>query len=867
MHMRIHRQGRDKARPYEGNNVGAQFIAPSLPHLRYAFIIALLLTLLTMPGSHAQQQTATGLPMPTYSLAFDNVQRGTLYAGAADGVYKSSDSGSAWQRIGLAGSTVYAVLPDPRESNLLFAASTGGVFVSSDSGASWQPGLRLAPSLAAYALAADPNAKPATIIAAADGGVYVSHDRGGSWQLAGLGGQRPTSLAFDTAHGTAYAGDGFNLYRSDNGGAWQAVSGLLKATSATNGIAVNSLAVDSNAHVVYAATQRGLYKSADAGNTWLALGETTRCDFVALLIGASRTFYASFNGRFEVSADEGDSWNPVATAPAATVHAAALTPDGNTWLATSAGLLQKQGSALIPAISDNPPISSFAVGQVRPSGGQLEENDFAVAGGQLYRSRDGGQRWQAIAATLPAPVNSVLLTQGQLIVAAASGLYSSDDSGDTWHRSDTSTCGAFTSLALNPNQPTNLYAGCALGGIYISHDRGLTWQPLSGLGLPATPASVAVDSTAPNTLLALLPGYRQAPVYRSLDGGQHWRSASLDLPADITPVAFVIAPQPALAHLGLIAAEPSPSTLYLASADGRLFASADGGSHWQALKSAPTAGYSDLALTPGQSASLYLATSAGIYNSPDAGLTWRQVSNVPARQLAFTGAGADTRLIATTASAALLNLGEAVTAVPTVVAQQPHPSDPSPPMLGAVNFPTAGNPTAIYFLETHHNLQGDFLRFWQKYDGLRVFGYPLTEEFAENGLKVQYFERVRLEYHAENLDLSIEPVVISRLGSQLTSGRYFIPARFFAPDPSRIYFADTKHSIQHGFYTYWQQHGGLAVFGYPISEEIKEGSYLVQWFERARFEYRPEYAGTVNEVQETQLGRQILRARGWIGQG
>ncbi len=803
--------------------------------------------------------------MPTYSLAFDNVQHGTLYAGAADGVYKSGDSGNTWQRMGLVGNAVYAVLPDPRERNLLFAAATGGVFVSNDGGASWQPGLRLAPSLAAYALAADPSAKPATILAAADGGVYISHDRGGSWQLAGLGGQRPTSLAFDAVHGTAYAGDGFNLYRSDNGGAWQAVNGLLKATNATNGIAVNGLAVDGNAHVVYAATQRGLYKSADSGSTWLALGETTRCDFIALLVGSSRTFYASFNGQFEVSTDEGNSWNPVAAAPAATVHAAALTPDGATWFATSAGLLQQQGDSLTPAISDNPPISAFVVGQVQPSGGQLEENDFAVAGGQLYRSRDRGLRWQAIAA-LPTPVNSVLLTLGEVIAATSSGLYSSDNSGDTWHRTDTPTCGAFTSLALNPNQPTIIYAGCALGGVYISRDRGLSWQPLSGLGLPAAPARVAVDPTAPATLLALMPTHQQAILYRSLDGGQHWRSAALGLPADLAPVALAIAPQPAPARLGLVANEPAPATLYLASADGLLFVSADGGSHWQALKSAPQASYADLALTPGQTASLYLATSVGIYNSPDAGLSWRQVSSVPTHQLAFTGAGADIRLLAATNSATLLNLGEAVTAAPTLTAPQSHPSDPSGPAFGAVNFPTAGSPTALYFLETHHNLQGDFLRFWQQYDGLRVFGYPLTEEFAENGLKVQYFERVRLEYHAENIDQNLDPVIISRLGSQLTVGRYFIPARFFAPDPSRIYFAETRHSIQHGFYTYWQQHSGLAVFGYPISEEIKEGDYVVQWFERARFEYRPEYVGTVNEVQETQLGRQILRARGWIGQ-
>ena len=55
--------------------------------------------------------------------------------------------------------------------------------------------------------------------------------------------------------------------------------------------------------------------------------------------------------------------------------------------------------------------------------------------------------------------------------------------------------------------------------------------------------------------------------------------------------------------------------------------------------------------------------------------------------------------------------------------------------------------------------------------------------------------------------------------------------------------------IQHcitGFRAYWQEHGGLPIFGYPISEERSElnadtgGTYTTQWFERNRFEAHPE---------------------------
>ncbi|MCC6936025.1 MAG: L,D-transpeptidase, partial [Thermomicrobiales bacterium] len=64
--------------------------------------------------------------------------------------------------------------------------------------------------------------------------------------------------------------------------------------------------------------------------------------------------------------------------------------------------------------------------------------------------------------------------------------------------------------------------------------------------------------------------------------------------------------------------------------------------------------------------------------------------------------------------------------------------------------------------------------------------------------------------------------------------------------------------------------GGLMSYGYPISEPVRERNaedgktYLVQYFERARFEYHPEYAGTDAEVLLGLLGNEMLRERGWV---
>ena len=73
--------------------------------------------------------------------------------------------------------------------------------------------------------------------------------------------------------------------------------------------------------------------------------------------------------------------------------------------------------------------------------------------------------------------------------------------------------------------------------------------------------------------------------------------------------------------------------------------------------------------------------------------------------------------------------------------------------------------------------------------------------------------------------------------------------------------------IEGRFRQYWEQNGGLAVFGYPITAARNEvnrdtgQTYLTQWFERNRFELHPEHAGTPFEVQLGQLGRQLYERK------
>ncbi len=79
--------------------------------------------------------------------------------------------------------------------------------------------------------------------------------------------------------------------------------------------------------------------------------------------------------------------------------------------------------------------------------------------------------------------------------------------------------------------------------------------------------------------------------------------------------------------------------------------------------------------------------------------------------------------------------------------------------------------------------------------------------------------------------------------------------------PNLLYFPETGHTLSGPFLKYWQDHGGLAMFGYPRTEVFYVQGRAVQYFERARFEYWPEFTGTPYEVQLGLLGRYVTQNR------
>jgi polysaccharide biosynthesis protein PslG len=145
--------------------------------------------------------------------------------------------------------------------------------------------------------------------------------------------------------------------------------------------------------------------------------------------------------------------------------------------------------------------------------------------------------------------------------------------------------------------------------------------------------------------------------------------------------------------------------------------------------------------------------------------------------------------------------------------------------------------------------------------GQDFLGLPISPLITRDGMRYQYTERARLETPATGNG----PVQLARAGSILSSGRDFKPLDSPSVNPDTRYFPETKHSLAYGFRLYWEQHGGVDLFGLPISEEFSERNpadgkmYDVQYFERAKFERHPEFAGTPNEIQLGFLGKQLYQ--------
>jgi photosystem II stability/assembly factor-like uncharacterized protein len=540
------------------------------------------------------------------ALAVNPSDPATLYAAAnGAGIYRSTDAGETWRAVNAELTDVRCLAIDPVDRSTVYAGGANGLFKSVDGGESWINKFSTSP---VRSVIIDP-ANHLNLYLGTSGGVFASTDGGEAWMdvTGSLPGTDVRDLAMDPKNASRlYLASGFGLFTSDNrGGNWTRVN-----LSPASDLPANVIAVDpSNSQKLYVASEYVILRSTDAGTTWTGTAMGTYIH--DLIIDPSGTAYAATSTGIFQSDDAGATWRLLPVLNGSEIETLALDPgnratvyagtggpgvfrsnDGaKSWSAKNAGLTAGSSRA-VASDASNPSLIYAAT----PAG--------------VFKSANGGGTWISSDTQLRYAMTLAIdpVTPSTVYAANDGVAKKTTDSGETWTRIQLS--GA-KKLAIDPSNPSTVYA--ALAGISKSINGGESWTSINnGLtlgyygGLYAE--SVAIDPITTSTLYAGSNG-----AVKSIDSGATWKSVNEGfVPSDgnfFNPQALAIDPS-------------RPSIVYAATCCG-LFRTVDGAQHWSKMEGFPSETVHDVAIDPSDPSTVYAAASqSGILRSTDRGLSW-----------------------------------------------------------------------------------------------------------------------------------------------------------------------------------------------------------------------------------------------------
>lgn len=190
--------------------------------------------------------------------------------------------------------------------------------------------------------------------------------------------------------------------------------------------------------------------------------------------------------------------------------------------------------------------------------------------------------------------------------------------------------GRITALVRHPADPSILYVGAADGGVWKTTDAGSTWTPLTDFAQTLAIGSMAMNPQNPSELWAgtgegnfAIDNYPGGAIYHTTDGGVSWTTLAHGL-GDIR--ALAVKPD-------------APSTLYAAAGTRNgepsgILKSVNGGATWALLTNGIPSGIgTEVVIDPSSSGTVYGALGDifgnpvnGIYKSTDGGATFAKLS-------------------------------------------------------------------------------------------------------------------------------------------------------------------------------------------------------------------------------------------------
>jgi len=441
------------------------------------------------------------------SFAFAN---GYLFAGTIGGMYKSSDEGSTWSDANgdaLTSSIIYAINYAPpnlvviadnlifysndngdswnynfnspfilgnnpsfssRHDSVLLANGTG-IYRSFDGGINWGSFISVSPNSTIDGLVQANN----IVVAGTPKGMYYSLNFGNTWKKIPAKGLRNgnwfTHHFYKSGNNFLLAYDEIGVgYSKDSGKNWNyTLQGFPPAASIDNAMAFSKNTLISGTH------GDGVYKSTDAGSTWVKTGTNNNQDtlsnsiiFAVLKSGSIILAGTCTNGLYR-SEDNGVTWARIRN-----------------------GLPQQDNGYLC--------VQSLA----------KTKSSFLIGTDQgLYYSNDLGLSWQ------PSNLDNqdiVAIASNDSIACAAvenfigpAAIYRSVNNPASWTAVFQSDDADWTSMASDGK--AHFYAGTLITNNFVSNNYGLNWQSV-GAGIPFGSGGFTIAAQDKNVFIGNING-------------------------------------------------------------------------------------------------------------------------------------------------------------------------------------------------------------------------------------------------------------------------------------------------------------------------------------------------------------------------
>jgi photosystem II stability/assembly factor-like uncharacterized protein len=257
--------------------------------------------------------------------------------------------------------------------------------------------------------------------------------------------------------------------------------------------------------------------------------------------------------------------------------------------------------------------------------------------GGVFRQAVGDERWEALSAGLPEGTEVHAITvhpddPDSVFIGTTKGAFHSDNRGNSWQRLGLPDAGAdIWAITIHPADRQTVYAGTGPTGVYRSDDGGDHWKKLPDPGLPdrvhmTFPCRVMrldIDAARPDDVYACI---EANGAMRSRDRGESWEDCTVDLLrfAEQEKYKSRIVSQTEVEGMldghALACSAAAPGTVFLANRMG-IFRSDDGGAQWQDIevnRFSPMTYGRDLRVSPHDPKVLYAALSPAFRSSDGA---------------------------------------------------------------------------------------------------------------------------------------------------------------------------------------------------------------------------------------------------------